>query len=84
MSISSSETETFSFDGYSELLESEYFSFYRNINDIFKGFYKWFSLYKLERVFTLENLGKELWIIENHDNSKQIWFLLVKKETEEL
>lgn len=71
--------ESFIFQGYSDLLKSDYYSKYRNAADIREASLLYFDLIKMERTFTSENLGNDLDTIERHETTKQNWFLFKKK-----
>lgn len=73
---------SFTSSGYSDLLDSEYLSKYRTCDDLISCFDKYFDLIKVERVFTNEKMSDEdLSVVERHDNTKQMWFLLKKKKS---
>jgi len=74
--------DRFVFDGYSDLLGTNYYSNYRNIRDIIDASKKYFDLIKVERVFTKYNLGDGLGEVERHDTTKQNWFLFERKVIE--
>jgi len=72
--------DTFTFDGYSEMLQNRYVSKYRNFQDMSRAIYPFFDIEKIEQVFTNKNLDrKELETIEHDKTTRQMWFLLRKK-----
>jgi cyclopropane fatty-acyl-phospholipid synthase-like methyltransferase len=73
-------SNTFVFEGYSDFLQSEYMSKYRNFQDIIRIVNYLFEIKKIELVFHSDNLDKdELKIVERDDKVRQLWFLLQKK-----
>jgi cyclopropane fatty-acyl-phospholipid synthase-like methyltransferase len=79
LKIPTTTDDSFVFNGYSDLLKSNYYSNYRNIRDIIDASKEYFDLIKVERTFTKQNLKDGLEEIERHDTTKQNWFLFEKK-----
>jgi cyclopropane fatty-acyl-phospholipid synthase-like methyltransferase len=79
LKIPTTTDNSFVFNGYSDLLKSNYYSNYRNIRDIIDASKEYFDLIKVERTFTRHNLKVGLEEIERHDTTKQNWFLFEKK-----
>src|SRR3989344_3257481 len=72
--------DTFTFDGYSELLQNRYVSKYRNFQDTAGVVHPFFDIEKMEPVFTPRNLAsEELHAVERDRTTRQMWFLLRKK-----
>lgn len=73
--------DTFVFNGYSDFLQSNYRSIYRNFKDVSLMFMSLFEIDTLESTFDRSKLTpQEFGEIERNGKTRQMWFLLRKKK----